>query len=69
MQICSVIWLVYTKPYFLFVKEEIMRKSKWLVFLIAVILCVVSVSAAFAKVPPLEEDEADAMEQMVCKLL
>ena len=46
-----------------------MRKSKWLVFLMAVILCVVSVSAAFAKVPPLEEDEADAMEQMVCKLL
>ena len=46
-----------------------MRKSKWLVFLMAVILYVVSVTAAFAKVPPMEEDEADAMEQMVCKLL
>ena len=46
-----------------------MRKSKWLVFLMAVILCMVSVSAAFAKVPPLEEDETDAMEQRICELL
>ena len=46
-----------------------MRKSKLFVFLMAVMLCVVSVSAAFAKVPPLDEDETDAMEQMVCKLL
>jgi len=46
-----------------------MRKSKLLVFLMAVILCVVSVTAAFAKVPPLDEDETDAMEQMVCELL
>lgn len=46
-----------------------MRNSKLIAFLMAMILCVLSVSAAFAKVPELDENEGDALAKIVCNLL
>ena len=46
-----------------------MRKTRIVAFLLAVMLCLVCVSAAMAKARELSPDESDALEKKVCRLL